>query len=224
MDQCFSSKIPMYIDVQRVLSDLMTAVHEGSSDGLQAADDSVNLSDYDEDEENITPARKVYVHRENIYGAIDGVEPGEWWETRMECSRAGVHRYVWSRFNHILLNWFTKLTTTSIQSNSTSSVNFLAQILFLRFLLWIFCLCPTTVIIELNNAHLMSHLIQIFTMVSTLFIATKLSVYICCDQPSVKSLLKVFINLLVTQINRSVKPQGIICKTWNHTPALVQKS
>ena len=61
----------------------------------------------------MTPIRKAYVHRDNIYGEIDGVKPGEWWETRMECSQAGVHRYVnftvtinvyliWSRLSYPL--------------------------------------------------------------------------------------------------------------------------
>lgn len=46
------------------------------------------------DEENTITAKKTYVHRDNVYGNIEGVESGEWWETRMECSQAGVHRLI----------------------------------------------------------------------------------------------------------------------------------
>ncbi|XP_067935993.1 uncharacterized protein [Watersipora subatra] len=45
-----------------------------------------------ENEENVSPVRKVYVPKDNVYGSIEGVVPGTWWETRMECSRDGVHR------------------------------------------------------------------------------------------------------------------------------------
>ena len=68
----------------------------------------------------MTPIRKAYVHRDNIYGEIDGVKPGEWWETRMECSQAGVHRYVnfavtinvyliWSCLSYSLVNLVSSL-------------------------------------------------------------------------------------------------------------------
>lgn len=52
------------------------------------------LEESEEETENEAPPRKVYVHREKSYGGIDGVETGDWWETRMECSQAGIHRLV----------------------------------------------------------------------------------------------------------------------------------
>ncbi|XP_013395770.1 E3 ubiquitin-protein ligase UHRF1-like [Lingula anatina] len=45
----------------------------------------------DEEDEEYTP-KKIYPKRENSYGAIEGVDVGFIWETRMECSRAGIHR------------------------------------------------------------------------------------------------------------------------------------
>ena len=43
-------------------------------------------------EEDDTPKR-VAPNRPNFYGAIEGVDVGTVWLTRMECCRDGIHRY-----------------------------------------------------------------------------------------------------------------------------------
>lgn len=50
------------------------------------------ILDSEDEEENSTPIKKVYIPKENCYGEIAGVPVGTWWETRMECSRDGIHR------------------------------------------------------------------------------------------------------------------------------------
>ncbi|XP_075225856.1 uncharacterized protein LOC142326996 isoform X2 [Lycorma delicatula] len=53
--------------------------------------DSVN-GDYAESDCSNSSKEKYKKNRVNSYGAIEGVAIGEIWETRMECSRAGIHR------------------------------------------------------------------------------------------------------------------------------------
>ena len=43
-------------------------------------------------EEDDTPKR-VAPNRPNFYGAVEGVDVGTVWLTRMECCRDGIHRY-----------------------------------------------------------------------------------------------------------------------------------
>ncbi|XP_014774607.1 E3 ubiquitin-protein ligase UHRF1 [Octopus bimaculoides] len=44
------------------------------------------------DEDKPSPAKRIPQFRENTFGSIEGVEVGTWWQSRVECSYAGIHR------------------------------------------------------------------------------------------------------------------------------------
>lgn len=82
------------------------------------------MSDEEGDGENISPIKRVYVPKENTYGALEGVPVGTWWETRMECSRDSIHRY------------------GCVEQSAISYHQRRIRLLPRHISLWVTCICP----------------------------------------------------------------------------------